>query len=122
MNTAIVYVLASVGEIAECFRSGPGFVWGSRPCGFCLEWRRWRCFAYLLTKIDTPRLGEHTPRTAAYISCCPFVDSGTPRARDPTDGTLSARALRWSERASSSLVNAVRGSLTLERFQAVRYK
>jgi len=87
MNTTIVYVLASVAEIAGCFSFWAWLRLGKSPLWLLPGMASLALFAYLLTRIDTPWQGEHTPRTAASISCHPFVGSGPSKARDPTDGT-----------------------------------
>jgi small multidrug resistance family-3 protein len=58
MNTAIVYVLASIGEIAGCFSFWAWLRLGKSPLWLLPGMASLALFAYLLTRIDTPTAGR----------------------------------------------------------------
>jgi small multidrug resistance family-3 protein len=58
MNTAIVYLLASVGEIAGCFSFWAWLRLGKSPLWLLPGMASLALFAYLLTKIDTATAGR----------------------------------------------------------------
>ena len=104
MNTAIVYVLASIGEIAGCFSFWAWLRLGKSPLWILPGMASLALFAYLLTRIDTATAGRaYAAYGSVYIVssiCWLWAIEG----RGRTVGTSSARALRLSERPSSSLV------------------
>ncbi|HEY5809633.1 MAG TPA: YnfA family protein [Vicinamibacterales bacterium] len=58
MSTAIVYVLASVGEIAGCFSFWAWLRLGKSPLWLLPGMASLALFAFLLTKIDTTTAGR----------------------------------------------------------------
>ena len=86
MNTAIVYVLASVGEIAGCFSFWAWLRLGKSALWLVPGMASLALFAYLLTRIDTATAGR---AYAAYGSVYIVSSVGWLRAVE------RARPDRW---------------------------
>jgi Uncharacterised BCR, YnfA/UPF0060 family len=108
MKIAVVYVLASLGEIAGCFSFWAWLRLGKSPLWLMPGMASLAVFAYLLTRIDSNTAGAHTPRTEACTSCRRFAGSGRWKGRDPIAGTHWAQVWRSWEQAVSCLVSEVK--------------
>ena len=105
MNTAIVYVLASVGEIAGCFSFWAWLRLGKSPLWLLPGMASLALFAYLLTRIDTATAGRaYAAYGSVYIVssiCWLWAIAGV-------DVMASCRSFR----ASTSNVSAARKTTT----------